>query len=98
MANIVITKTGNIVDVDFGIYSASSDVDGKRAAYKVEDISIVWLEKDDSFVNVKMKDAITISHWKLSFDSVSGVFTVDSIDGAAPTDNIDLYNKINALR
>lgn len=98
MANIVITKTGNIVDVDFGIYSGSADVDGRKAAYKVDDISIVWLEKADSIVNVKMKDAITTTHWKLSFDGSGLTFQVDTIDGVAPTSNVDLYNKINALR
>lgn len=98
MANIVITKTGNIVDVDFGIYSVSTDVDGRKASYKVDDISIVWLEKDDSIVFVKMKDAITTDIWKLSFDGYIGTFQIDTIDGVAPTSNIDLYNKINALR
>lgn len=98
MANIVITKTGNIVNVDFGIYSVSADVDGKKASYLVSDISIVWLEKDDSIVFVKMKDAITTSIWMLSFDGSGGTFQVDTIDGVAPTNNVDLYNKINALR
>lgn len=98
MANIVITKTGNIVDVDFGIYSVSSAVDGRKASYLVSDISIVWLEKDDSLVHVKMKDAITTRDWLLSFDGSNGTFQVDTIDGVAPTSNVDLYNKINALR
>ena len=98
MANIVITKTGNIVDVDFGIYAVSNGLDGRKATYKVDDISIVWLEKDDSIVNVKMKDAITTTHWLLSFDGANRTFQVDTIDGVAPTNNVDLYNKINALR
>jgi hypothetical protein len=98
MANLVIVKTGNLIDVDFGNYAISSDVDGRKASYLVSDISIVWLEKDDSFVDVKMKDEITNNIWRLSFNSDSGVFVVDSIDGVAPTSNIDLYNKLNALR
>ncbi len=73
MANLVINKTGNIVDVDFGNYAISDSVEGRKATYLISDISIVWLEKDDSFVNVKMKDAITVNHWKLSFNSDSGV-------------------------
>ena len=98
MANIVITSIGNYVDVDFGIYATSGDVDGRRATYKKDDISIIWIEKDDSFIDLKMKDAITTYVWRLSFNSVSDCFVVDSIDGFAPTDNIDLYNKLNALR
>lgn len=98
MANIVITKTGNIVNVDFGNYVVSPSVDGKKASYKVDDISIVWLEKDESIVHVKMKDAITTRNWMLSFENVGNVFVVDSIDGVAPTSNQDLMDKINALR
>lgn len=98
MANITITKTGNLINVDFGIYSVSKDVDGKKATYKAEDISIIWLEKDDSIVNVKMKDAITTAHWLLSYDGISGAYQVDTIDGIAPTSNQDLMDKLNALR
>jgi len=98
MANVVITSAANYIDVDFGIYAVSNSVDGRRATYKKEDISIIWLEKDDSFIDLKMKDAITTDLWRLSFDGVEGSFMIDSIDGVAPTDNIDLYNKLNALR
>ena len=98
MANIVITKTANLINVDFGIYSVSNDVDGKKATYKVEDISIIWLEKEESIVNLKMKDAITTDHWLLSYDGISGTYQVDTIDGVAPTSNQDLMDKLNALR
>ena len=98
MANVVIVSTGNYIDVDFGIYAVSNSVDGRKATYKKDDISIIWLEKDDSFIDLKMKDAITTDLWRLSFDGVEGSFMIDSIDGVAPTDNIDLYNKLNALR
>ena len=98
MANIVITKTGNVVNVDFGNYAVSNSVDGKKASYKVDDISIVWLEKDDSVVYVRMKDYITTNNWRLSFENVGNVFVVDSVDGVAPSSNQDLMDKINALR
>jgi hypothetical protein len=98
MANVVITSSGNYIDVDFGIYAVSSSVDGRKATYKKDDISIIWLEKDDLFVDVKMKDAITTNHWRLSFNATPEAFIIDSIDGIAPTSNIDLYNKLNALR
>ena len=98
MANIVITKTGNIINVDFGNYVVSSNVDGKKASYQVSDISIVWLEKDESIVHVKMKDSITTRDWRLSFEATPDAFIVDSIDGVQPTSNQDLMDKINALR
>lgn len=97
MPNITIEKIGSSVIVDFGNYSSLDSVDGRKASYKIDDISVVWLEKDDSFVNVKMKDAITTKHWMLSYNDV-GVFVVDTIDGVAPSDNVDLFNKITAYR
>lgn len=101
MANIVITKSGNSIIVDFGVYQGSPDVDGRKASYKHEDISIVWIAKDDSKITVKMKDAITTIEWPLTYDSTySGneLFIVDSVDGVAPTSNEDLFDKITALR
>lgn len=98
MANIVITSDTKSVIVDFGDFANLSQVDGRKATYKRDDISVIWLEKDDAFVNVKMKDAVTTTHWKLSFSGDAGVFIVDSIDGTPPTSNTDLFDKLNALR
>jgi hypothetical protein len=98
MANIVITSGANYVDVEFGIYVGSNSLDGRRATYKKDDISIVWLEKDDSIVYVKMKDYITNDLWPLSYIATPNAFVIDSIDGDPITSNIDLFNKINALR
>jgi hypothetical protein len=98
MANITIVKSGNSIIVDFGDYALLNNVDGRKASYKVEDISVIWIEKDDSFVTVKMKDAVTNNNWKLSFDSTPNSFIVDSIDAIAPTDNSDLFDKLTALR
>lgn len=99
MANIVITTSGNLVHVDFGVYSISESVDGKKASYLISDISIVWMEKDESHVRVKMKDSITTNDWKLSYDDQHpDYFLVDSVNGVAPTSNQDLFDKINAIR
>jgi hypothetical protein len=97
MANIVITSSGNSIIVDFGVYSNLAVVDGRKAAYRVTDVSIIWLEKDDSIVNVIMKDAITTKHWQVSYSPEAEVFVVDTVDGVSPTDNIDLFNKLTAL-
>ena len=98
MANITIVKSGNSVIVDFGDYSLNDNVDGRKASYKVEDISVIWIEKDDAFVSVKMKDAVTNNNWKLSFNSEPNSFIIDSIDAVAPTSNSDLFDKLTALR
>lgn len=98
MANITIVKSVNSIIVDFGDYSNLPNVDGRKASYKVEDISVIWIEKDDAFVNVKMKDAVTTPIWALTYASTDGAFIVDSIDGIAPTSNSDLFNKLTALR
>ena len=98
MSNITIVKSGNSIIVDFGDYALLNNVDGRKASYKVEDISIIWIEKDNAFVTVKMKDAITTNHWELSFDSAPNSFIIDSIDGVAPTSNSDLFDKLTALR
>jgi len=98
MANITIVKSGNSIIVDFGDYSTLTNVDGRKASYKVADISVIWIEKDDTFINVKMKDAVTTNVWRLSYTSTTDAFIVDSVDGIAPSDNIDLFNKITALR
>lgn len=98
MANIVITSNTKSVKVDFGDYINLPDIDGRLATYKREDISIIYMEKDDAWVNVKMKDAITTNHWKLSYNSDAGVFIVDSIDSVVPVSNVDLFDKLDALR
>lgn len=98
MPNITITKTANTIEVDFGDYASNSNVDGKKATYKVEDISIVWLEKDEAKVRVKMKDSITTNDWKLSFQATPDAFIVDEVQNVSPASNQDLYDKINALR
>jgi len=101
MANIVITKSGNSIIVDFGVYVNSADVDGRKASYKVEDISIIWIEKDDSRLVVKMKDAITTREWPLTHDDTyqgNELFIVDTVDGVQPSSMDDLFDKLTALR
>lgn len=98
MANLVITSKTKSILVDFGDFANLEDVDGRKATYKRDDISVVWMEKDDAFVNVKMKDSVTTTHWKVSYNGDAGVFIIDSIDGVVPTDNDDLFDKIDALR
>lgn len=99
MPNVTITTTINTnkVLVEFGDYANSNNVDGRKASYRKSDISIVWMEKDDSIVYVKMKDAITTNVWSLSFEETDGAFVVDSIDGVSPTTNEQLFTLLDAI-
>lgn len=99
MANITITTDSKLAYVDFGNYTVSGDLDGKKATYLISDISIVWLEKNEDHVRVKMKDAINNPDWFLTYEYKDNIsFIVDSINGVAPTSNQDLYDKLNAIR
>ncbi len=98
MANITITKSGNSIIVDFGDYTSLPNVDGRKVSYKVDDIGIIWIEKDDSIVYVKMKMPVNNNDLRLSYTTTTGAFIVDSVDGVAPTSNSDLFDKLTALR
>jgi hypothetical protein len=98
MANVVIVKTGNDIDVDFGVYANDVRVDGRRASYQPQDIAIVWLQKDDAWVNIQMKVAITTPYWEVNYDGSDGKFQVDSVDGVTPTDNVHLYELLKGLK
>ena len=101
MANVVITKTGNSIIVDFGVYVASNEVDYLKSSYLVNDLVKVSLVKDSSHVELKIKDAHSSTRWALTYDSAYGgseYFIIDTVDGVAPTSELDLFNKLTALR
>lgn len=92
MANIVITSDAIQVHVDFGGYAAQAHI--HDTSFKRSDISKVEVPESDDYISVVMSngDSFDISH-----NGTSGAMTVDSVDSVAPTSNLDLRDKINAL-
>ena len=99
MANIVITKSGNSIIVDFGDYYSSDNVDNENASYRVYDIVEVGYNADR--VVIMMRNAHGIRSWDVTWDSTytgSDYFIIDLVETVAPTSQLDLFDKITALR
>jgi hypothetical protein len=94
MANLVVTRSGNSILVNFNNYYEVGAIDIKRAGYnsgyitKVHELPthlVVWGSDNKT--------------WKVvppGGDTTKG-FIVDSIGGVAPTDLDHLYSLINTL-
>lgn len=93
MANLVIVSTSRTVEVDFGIYANFTKT--QRVAFRREEISEVIEYYESAHVVVKMLNGI---EFKLSATQIDGSMIVDSIDGVAPTNNIDLFNTLHLLQ
>lgn len=93
MANIVVTSTANSIKVDFGAY-AGGDIPKKRTYNLRKTIFFVSLEPSDAKVTVLSEGS---PMWHLAYTATTGCFIVDSVNGAAPSSNSDLYDKIEAL-
>lgn len=101
MAKVVITKTGNSVDVVFNDYAGHPNINAKCRSYDIRDIVEIELAFDESHVVVMMRDAHGNNTWPITYDSSytgEDYFIVDSIDGNTPSSNEDLFNKLSALR
>ena len=99
MANIVVTKTGNSLIVAFNDYSSAVEAD--KRSYDCRDVVEIELSEGASGVIVMMRDAHKVERWFLTYDSGyvgTEKFIIDSIEGAAPTSESDLFDKLNALR
>lgn len=93
MANIVVTSTTNSIEVDFGAY-AGGDIPKKRTYSKSKTIFYMTLEPSDAKVTVLSEGSPV---WQLAYTATTGCFIVDSINGASPSSNSDLYDKLKAL-
>lgn len=97
MANIVVTQLGNSIIVDFNDYATI--IGSIKRSYDKSDLSEI--ELDNNNVVVLVKQANGINKWYLTYDTNyigQDYFIVDSILGVTPTSNLDLFNKITALR
>lgn len=92
MANIVITKVGTKLKVELN--NVANQVGDKIMVMQIANCSIT-LSKNDDFVNLK---ANTGEFIHLVYASPTDTaFLVDTVAGVAPTSNLDLFNKIDAL-
>jgi len=93
MANIVVTSTANSIEVDFGVYAGGS-IPKKRTYNKDKTILFFSLEPSDAFVSAISEGS---AQWNLAYTATTNCFIVDSVAGAAPSSNSDLYDKLKAL-
>lgn len=91
MANITVTSTSNTIKVAFNDYS--SVVGDSLGTWQKKNLQF-RLNYFQTFVKVYEGDFAT---WPVSFDGSDNSFIIDSVDGVAPTSNLDLYNKLIAL-
>lgn len=90
MANVVITSTTNSIKVEFNDYSSS--LDGQEGG--------VYQKSLVTFYRYSTKVIALVSgekEWPVAYTATANCFIIDSIDGAAPSSNLDLYNKLAAL-
>lgn len=95
MANMVITKLGESVVVDFGdYYNSHPRIDYSKGSYWISDIHEVRLYSDHILMEMKGQ-----TDWLLTHNETSMTyFIVDSVEGVVPTNLNDLFDKITALR
>jgi hypothetical protein len=93
MANIVITKVGNSIKVDFGVYSGTGRLEMLKSSFDARDIQRVDQYSDHLHVGMRGQSP----DWEVAI-SGTAYLVVDSIDGVAPSSISDLYDKISALR
>ena len=89
MANITITTTTNSINVVFNDYS--SFIGFEESCYPLDSIRFYKMSDHvEAYIHNERQ-------WKVSYATLSGSFTIDTISGVAPTSNADLYTKLIAL-
>lgn len=88
MPNISVTTTTNLFIVDFGDYCTSLGV--KKGSWPKKNNMYLHLLCDDAAVLIKFDED---REWTISHDGLVGL-QIDSVDGVAPSSNLDLYNKL----
>ena len=92
MPSLTITSSTIQVHVDFNGYESS--VNYHKTSFKRRDIFIVNVTKSDLYISVEMINGLSFD---LSYIDTVGALTVGTINGATPSSNEDLKNKINTL-
>lgn len=97
MANLVVTSTTNSIKVEFNDQPFFDRRDGQtytKGTWLKSEIANIKLNTSTDAVIVLEKDRF---EWRVSSGGTSGTFTVDTVDGAAPSSDSDLYDKLIAL-
>ena len=93
MANIVITNKGiNGLYVDFGSYASSSLLSPQ--GFNTQNMSHIFPEGSGVRVVMEGRDS---QSWCVSHTAYAGFMIIDTIDGAAPTSQSDLIDKLTSL-
>lgn len=92
MANLVITSTAAAVLFDTGVYSALPALNGlQKSMWNKRYFS---LRLYPTFVQVSI---LGNPSWAIADVTTTNAYTVDSIDGVAPTSLSDLYDKFAVI-
>jgi len=91
MANVVVTVSGDIITVDFGVYGDGT-INPLKATYDKKDITKVC-----EFTNHVLVSMMQGREWQVCYTSTENYLIVDSIDAVAPSSNSDLYDKLKVL-
>lgn len=92
MAFITVVKTGEDIDVNFGVYG-----DGDKAPTEARyfNTDIIKIEKFSDYVAVSIRYERI---WYMVWTATGNYMIIDSIDGVAPISNADLFTKLKGLR
>ena len=96
MANIVITYVaGKIIEFEYNALYKNGVLQEIQDIHEFHLFLIEKTEGDPSTIVVKYQYEGKVEYF--SFDGVNGL-QVDSVGGAMPTTNLDLYNKLRAIK
>ena len=90
MANVVVTKNNDFIEVDFGVYGGVVFPGLEAVFYRR---AITNVTRHAACVEIKLSTGV----WWVSYNGEPDTLQVDSVEGSAPTSNQDLYNKLVAL-
>ena len=92
MANLVVTATANTIAVDFGAYSTAANI--SKGTWRKDKIIKFTLADSDLYVTAIVQGG---GVWNLVYASSGNNMIVDTVAGAGPSSNADLYTKLIAL-
>lgn len=90
MANITVTSTATTVTVNFNSYSKVAGVTVKIV--QRDQLSLAFIEH-----NAYIELSLGNRDIAVNVDGQGDYYIVDSVNGVAPTDNLDLLAKLAAL-